>query len=176
MKLIRSHPKQRFCCLLQEVSKFSLSSAASTKAPQTSWILVKLKSSSVLKRSSCPTSSSGTSLFRTQKICSSVYLPPGLVWALWKILPNSSEIGFYIKHNGSYQFLWHTATGVPLFSKLLQLLNGVWDIQFNAPLCPELIPPVIHYSKEASSPWKSVWDFLIPSHSKGVVISTRTII
>lgn len=40
----------------------------------------------------------------------------------------------------------------------------------------ELIPPVIHSSQETSSPWKSVWDFLTPSHRKGVVISIRTLI
>lgn len=73
-------------------------------------------------------------------------------------------------------FFSNMATGVSLFSKPLKLLNGVWDTQFKAPLCPELIPPVIHYSKEASSPWKTVWDFLIPSHRKGVVISIRTVV
>ena len=62
----------------------SITSAAIREDLQTSWILQISKSSSVLKRSSCPTFSSCTSLVVTQNTWSSAYLPPGLVWDLLK--------------------------------------------------------------------------------------------
>lgn len=164
------HPKQRFCCLIQEVSVLPPTSAASTEDPQTTWFLLIPRSSSTLKRSTCPTSRSCTRLVGTPKTCSSTYLPSGLLQVLWKFIPNSSEIGFYIKHNDSYKFPLKYA-GV----KYCNIWTG-YERYLQCITLSGLSSFLLHSSQEASFLWKSVWDFPIPFQRKSVVICIRTVI